>query len=399
MAPLVQTLSSNLGLPSNSYIYKILSTAPRQDPLTYSTTDRLAVISSDDSLRLLDPATLDVVPDGVITKASESVTCLERGDDPSGNIVATAGRDGLVKLWDKRSKGNVLVVQSPSKLISSIVCNIPSNLIAAGIENPDDGPGVSPVYIWDQRNALTPRLEYVESHTDTITSLELHPSLPTLLLSSSTDGLVNIFDTSKPDEEDALFQVINHRSAIARAGFMFPTTDVYCLGTSETVSFYALQSENEADEEPAPKVFGDVREQLGCEYLAKMHWIGDEPFVAAGKHSSSYLDLVPVQKDLSGGPLQWEFDLEKSVRLVGAHGEELVRDVFTDVHGHTTYTCGEDGCIRAWKLPGEEGMDVDEEDAEAAPKKIKDKKEGRKEKKEKKRLEEGEGKKGRYKPY
>jgi WD40 repeat protein len=208
---------------------------------------------------------------------------------------------------------------------------------------------VSPVFIWsafrpqqpsnqslttlrDQRNVQTPQLEYIESHTDTVTNLQLHPDLPTLLLSASTDGLINIFDTSKPDEEDALYQVINHRSAVAHAGFMYPNTDIFAIGTDETLSFYGLQSQKEDEEEPAPKVFGDVREKLGCEYVAKLHWVGDEVFIAAGKHSECYLDFIPIHKNVQGGPLQYEYDLEKSVRLPGGHGEEIVRDVFTDVH-------------------------------------------------------------------
>ena len=184
----------------------------------------------------------------------------------------------------------------------------------------------------DQRNAQTPQLELVESHTDTITSLQLHPNLPTLLLSASTDGLINMFDTSKPNEEDALYQVINHRSAVAHAGFMFPSTDIYALGTDETLGFYALQSQMEDEEEPAPRVFGDVREQLGCDYIAKMHWVGDEAFIAAGKHSSNYLDIIPIQKNAQGSPLQYEYNRESSIRLTGAHGDEIVRDLFTDVH-------------------------------------------------------------------
>jgi WD40 repeat protein len=136
----------------------------------------------------------------------------------------------------------------------------------------------------DQRNPSAPLLSLIESHTDTITSLQLHPNHPTLLLSSSTDGLVNIFDTSQAEEEDALYQVINHGSAIAHAGFMYPGTDIYALGTDETMSFYALQSTKEDEEEPAPKAFGDVREALGCEYLVDMHWVGGLPFVAGGKH-------------------------------------------------------------------------------------------------------------------
>jgi len=136
----------------------------------------------------------------------------------------------------------------------------------------------------DQRNTSAPLRSYIDSHTDTVTSLQLHPTLPTLLLSSSTDGLVNIFDTSQAEEEDALYQVINHGSAIAHAGFMYPSTDIFAVGTDETMSFYALQSQKEEEEEPAPKAFGDVREPLGCEYLAKMHWVGSQPFIATGKH-------------------------------------------------------------------------------------------------------------------
>ena len=205
----------------------------------------------------------------------------------------------------------------------------------------------------DQRNPSAPTRSYVESHTDTVTALQLHPSHPTLLLSSSTDGLVNIFDTSQAEEDDALFQVINHRSAIAHAGFMYPSTDIYALGTDETLSFYALQSQKEEEEEPPPKAFGDVRQALDCEYLVKMHWVGEEPFVAAGKHryiflstdlyknrmltssSESRLNFVPMRKN-SSGPLRYEFYAEKSTHLLGAHGEEIVRDVFTDVHVSNT---------------------------------------------------------------
>jgi WD40 repeat protein len=105
-------LDSNLGLPPNSYIYKILSTAPRHDLFTYSQTDTLAIISSDNSLRFSDPATLNTLPDGVIKNVNRSVTCLERADDPASNIVVTAGRDGLINFWDKRSRDKAMHIES-----------------------------------------------------------------------------------------------------------------------------------------------------------------------------------------------------------------------------------------------------------------------------------------------
>lgn len=106
----VQALNANVGLPPNSYIYRIISTATRLDPLTYSRTDQLAIISSDDSLRFLDSATLNV--NSVIKDVNDSVTCLERANDAPSNVVATAGRDGLVRFWDNRSRQKVLEIQS-----------------------------------------------------------------------------------------------------------------------------------------------------------------------------------------------------------------------------------------------------------------------------------------------
>jgi WD40 repeat protein len=104
--------SSNAGLPPNSYIYKIISTASRQDPLTYSKLDQLAIISSDDSLRFLNPETLDVLPNGIVKNVNTKVTCLERANDAPSNVVATAGRDGFIRFWDKRSRQKVLEIQS-----------------------------------------------------------------------------------------------------------------------------------------------------------------------------------------------------------------------------------------------------------------------------------------------
>jgi len=103
---------SDLGLPPNSYIYKVISTASRQDPLTYERFDLLATISSDDSLRFIDPTTLNVLPDGIIKNVNDKVTCLERGNDTPSNILATAGRDGLVKFWDKRSRKPVTTLHA-----------------------------------------------------------------------------------------------------------------------------------------------------------------------------------------------------------------------------------------------------------------------------------------------
>ena len=108
MAPLREIASTDAGFSAGSYIYKVISTSPRQDPLTYSLTDQLALISSVNSLRFL---TADLQPDGHIAKAHDNITCLERANDAASNLVATAGRDGMIRFWDKRSKQKVLEIE------------------------------------------------------------------------------------------------------------------------------------------------------------------------------------------------------------------------------------------------------------------------------------------------
>lgn len=48
--------------------------------------------------------------------------------------------------------------------------------------------------------------------------------------------------------------------------------------------------------------------------------------------STGDLTLYPVQKNSQSGPLDYICNPQQPIRLQGAHGEEIVRDLFTDVH-------------------------------------------------------------------
>ena len=83
--------TSSLSLPTNSYIYCIKAVGRS-----------LAAISSDDSLRVFDPVTLQVSADRVFQNAHTGIVCLENVGDEIESLV-TAGRDGYVRCWDLRS--------------------------------------------------------------------------------------------------------------------------------------------------------------------------------------------------------------------------------------------------------------------------------------------------------
>jgi WD40 repeat protein len=83
-----QVASSSLSLPPQSYIYSLV-------PIPAA----LAAISSDDSLRLFDRETLQLLPSGVVITAHQGITCLTSASD---ELLASAGRDGIARTWDVR---------------------------------------------------------------------------------------------------------------------------------------------------------------------------------------------------------------------------------------------------------------------------------------------------------
>lgn len=136
-----------------------------------------------------------------------------------------------------------------------------------------------------------PLRKFTDSHTDTITSLVLDPLRPNILISGSTDGLVNVFDVSIAEEEDALFQVVNHGSAVHRIGLTpgpLDRKDIYVLGTDETASFHALDGEEVVERAPSSVVMGDFRSALGCEYAVDIV----AGYIAVGSHRYVYSSLL-----------------------------------------------------------------------------------------------------------
>lgn len=361
------TASSNLGLPADSYIYSFATTSAQEDTRadvykTLKSSDRLAVISSDDSLRVFDPSTLKLLPDGLYPNTHKGLTSIKRFG-PNGqesNVFMTAGRDGQVCGWDLRSRSKALTFQTPKgEPLSMLDCNAELNALVAGKELEGDGPGDVSIFGWDIRNPKEVTLSYVESHTDTITELRFipHAQSSSLLLSASTDGLINIFDTAITEEEDAIFQVINHRSALHHAGIY--DSGFYGLGTDETLSLYPIQGEDLEAEEPKPIHLGDVREKLGCEYVVNMVHDGKTPYLSVGNHTSKWLNLVPFSPESISdfASAEWEPGAQSVIQFKGAHGEELVRDLFVTEGAGVVFTCGEDGMVRQWK-GGDEDVEM-----------------------------------------
>jgi WD40 repeat protein len=91
--------------PTDTYIYDVV---PVSNGL-------VAAISSDDSLRVVDPLDLGKGELSLMKDVGKDITCLRgigSGTEESGTTVVTAGRDGFVKIWDLRSGAKVGEVKS-----------------------------------------------------------------------------------------------------------------------------------------------------------------------------------------------------------------------------------------------------------------------------------------------
>lgn len=328
-------VSSNLGTAPDTYLYSLARSG-----------DVFATIGSDDSLRLFGP---DLKLIGNVDAAHSGIACLAS----CGAGFATGGRDGVVRCWDGRGrKVGVEIVESKGHGIASIACC--GNLIAAGTDNAKEGMGDVSVLVYDMRNASTPLRNYAESHTDTITQLAFNAEQPSMLLSGSTDGLVSIFDIEQADEDDALIQVFNPRSAIHCCGFLC-TNEVYALATDEQFSMYKT-GEATFDDGTSEIQVGDIREKLHCMYAVGVTGSAHNPVLAVGHNINETLSLVPLQPTDPS-----RFGLP--IYLPGAHGEEVVRDLMLLEDKHLAISCGEDGHVKLWDLASlvrsGEAMDVD----------------------------------------
>ena len=99
-----------------------------------------------------------------------------------------------------------------------------------------------------------------------MTELSFHPADPNLLLSGSTDGLVNVCDTRIADEDEVVIQAFNHGS-VHRAGFL-NNTEVYALSHDENFALYDMAETTEKGS--ATLDLGDIRKVIDCQYVANV---------------------------------------------------------------------------------------------------------------------------------
>lgn len=173
-----------------------------------------------------------------------------------------------------------------------------------------------------------------------------------------------MYDTRIADEDEVVVQTFNHNASIHRAAFL-GDAEVLALSHDERFALYDLAEE--ALNGDAAADFGDLREVLGCQYVADVTPKADGSGAVIGAGSQEYVlflfsicwftnlrcsrqmfELVFLAK----GNNKWALDRDNSVGLPGAHGEEIIRSFCFYDEEQVVFTAGEDGYVKAWRPGG-----------------------------------------------
>ncbi|XP_043405656.1 WD repeat-containing protein 89 isoform X1 [Chelonia mydas] len=271
----------------------------------------------------------------------------------SENMLFSACSDGTIKCWDIRLATQE-AVQSfsgyPSNVFISFDINCSDLIVCAGTEKVEEDTFM---VFWDARSntnyacaAKEPLGTYSETHNDDITKICFHPIKPNLVVSGSTDGLVNVFDINKENEDDALIATCNSNSSVSFIGWSGKDyKQVYCMTHTEGFCWWDL-TQIDTEEPMTLLQILDVREVVFIENSNLNYLIGglyhekaDKLFVVGGTAMGN-IHLINCGID--------------GLSLVGTlHGghSATVRSFYWNMTDDSLLTGGEDAQLLLWK-PG-----------------------------------------------
>jgi len=150
------------------------------------------------------------------------------------NWLYTCSNDGSIKVWDVRSN-NPLVGQCRGPSMQEFYSVSQVKHIVTGGGDPD-------IHFWDLRKFKLLNT-FNETHSDEVTSLRFLQSKPSILMSSSLDGMVCLFDLSKESEEEATDTVVRLEQPVNSCKFLGDNFNTaFAQTTVQTIALLSLEN-------------------------------------------------------------------------------------------------------------------------------------------------------------
>lgn len=179
---------------------------------------------------------------------------------------------------------------------------------------------------------------------DAVTKVRFHPTQPQFVVTASEDGVVCMFDTRIPDEDDAAESILYVESAVTKIGFFgLQRENIFCLTGSETLDLWNINTAQRIHH------YDRIRDDCNANGIATDYLIdcvydqqSDELFLLAGNHEG----LANVVNIGLKGP-----GLKHEAALSGGH-KACIRSAYYDSDVRTLYTGGEDARLCQWTTNG-----------------------------------------------
>lgn len=247
----------------------------------------------------------------------------------NGDSVWACYKEGNIKLWDLRTCQPGLDLVLPFPAASFDFCN---NMLVVGADLVQEDASV---FFYDLRSLSAPVHVFDEVHSDDVTQIRIHPIYSHVMISGSTDGLVNLYDLSKTTEgqDECLYQVIKTDS-VNKLDFFGPEMEyISCTSHMETFSIFRFEQGE------LVKAYGDCRNS-DVDYLVDTYYnSSSEQLILVGGTRSGNVRLLNVQLDC----------LNPVSSLTCGH-TDIITSCRYDGMTRKLFTGGEEGNLTYWSL-------------------------------------------------